>query len=125
MEENKHAELEKTQNSEEIIKEEKIEIDPDFSDIDKKTMKNNYIIVGILYFVVIVFSILLVIGIKNQKDTVKEKIDSDKEINDNIEKESKDEIEAPEVPEKDENKEDNILKPNNNKDNELNVFDQI
>ena len=61
MEENKNIEIEQAQNNEEIIKEETAldqevveEIDSDFADINKEEMKKNYIIIGILYFVVII-----------------------------------------------------------------------
>lgn len=146
MEENKNIELEQDQNNEEIIKEglaleQEIleEIDSDFADINKEEMKKNYIIIGILYFVVIILSILLVIGIKNQKDTVKDKIDSDKEVNDKVEEEKKEDSVLPEenleqniipneTPKEETLEENNIPNTNNNRDElngELNILDQI
>lgn len=142
MEENKNIEIEQAQNNEEIIKEETAldqevveEIDSDFVDINKEEMKKNYIIIGILYFVVIILSILLVLGIKNQKDTVKDKIDSDKETNDKVE-ENNGEIVVPEEkpeeniipdekPEEEPQKENDTPNTNNNNSNELNILDQI
>lgn len=146
MEENKNIELEQNQNNEEIIKEKSDleqeiieEIDSDFADINKEEMKKNYIIIGILYFVVIILSILLVLGIKNQKDTVKDKIDSDKETNDKVE-ENNGEIVVPEekpeeniipdeIPEEEPQKENVMPNTNNNNKNELNdelnILDQI
>ena len=134
MEENKNNEIEQTQNNEEInieeqtsaAQEEVEEIDSEFVDIDKDTMKKNYIIIGILYLVVIILSILLVIGIKNQKDTVKDKINNDKEINNKVEEDQKEEFVPNESP-KEEQKEENIVPDtNNNKENDkLNILDQI
>lgn len=133
MEDNKNFELEQNQNNEEMVKEEvasieqKEEIDADFIDIDKDEMKKKYIIIGILYFIVIILSIFLVIGIKNQKDTVKDKIDNDKEINEKVEEEKNDSVITEETP-KDEEKEDNNIPDtnnNNNNNNELNILDQI
>ena len=144
MEENKNIELEQNQNNEEIIKEKSDleqeiieEIDSDFADINKEEMKKNYIIIGILYFVVIILSILLVIGIKNQKDTVKDKIDNDKEVNDKVEEENSKESVIPDdkpkeniVPEeipKGETIEENVIPDTNNDelDEGLNILDQI
>ena len=43
----------------------------EFADIDKKSNNKNYIvIVVILYIVVIILIALLVLGLKNQKDTI-------------------------------------------------------
>lgn len=50
------------------------EVDNDFVDINKKSKYNIYIIVCILYLFVIILSILLIIGIKNQKDVIKNNI---------------------------------------------------
>lgn len=121
MEENKNVELGLTQNNVETIQEEAYSIeqeqlDSDFVDIDKEEMKKNYIIISVLYFVVVILFILLVIGIKKQKDTVKDKIDSEKEINEKAQ-EKNEEIIIPEV-------EENII-PDSNNSNELNILDQV
>ena len=49
-------------------------IDNDFVDIAKENNNTIYIIVGILYFIVIILSIFLIIGVKNQKDVVEDNI---------------------------------------------------
>lgn len=60
--------------------EKNIEIDKDFSDIDEKNKYKDYIIVGVLYILVIILSILFIIGIKNQKDVIKNNIKNDNDI---------------------------------------------
>lgn len=119
MEENKNIEVEeKVQET----------VDEDFADIDKETIKKNYIIVGILYFVVVILSILLVIGIKNQKDTIKDKIDNNKENTEEKEDNIKENVEEDEVVIPNETpKEENIPNTDNNekKDDELSILDQI
>lgn len=113
MEDNKKVQIEKKQQK----------IDSDFIDIDKDAMKKNYVIVAILYFIVIILFILLVFGIKNQKDIVKDKINNDKEINNNFNSEKKDEQEIQQKPEEE------VPAPEtNNKtesDDKLNILDQI
>lgn len=52
-------------------------IDTEFTDIEKLNKHKKYVIVGILYIIVIILSIFLVIGIKNQKDTVKNNIEKE------------------------------------------------
>ena len=110
MEENKNIESEEV---EEII-------DEDFEDIDKDKMKKNYIIVGILYLLVIILSVLLILGIKNQKDTVKDKIDDNKAVIENKEQNKKEETNE---------SEESILPDLNsnieNSDEQLNILDQI
>ena len=134
MEENKNIDI--VQTNEEIINEEFAstkqevaeEIDSDFSDINKEEMKKNYIIIAILYFVVIILSILLVLGIKNQKDTVKDKIDSNKEVNDKLEQEKNEEVVIPEEIPKNQTPEEIIIPDinnNNGLNDELNILDQI
>lgn len=138
MEENKNVEIEQTKTNEEINKKEVIltepeemvqEIDSDFADIDKDSMKKIYIIVGILYLVVVILSVLLVIGIKNQKDTIKDKIDNNSGVNEKIDEENNDEVVIPEeTPKDNQPKEDIVPDTNNNKnelDDELNILDQI
>ena len=63
------------------MEERNTEIDKDFSDIDEKNKYKDYIIVGILYILVIILSILFIIGIKNQKDVIKNNIKNDNEEN--------------------------------------------
>ncbi|MBQ2946746.1 MAG: hypothetical protein IJE04_02730 [Bacilli bacterium] len=134
MEENKNVEI--VQNNKEIMNEEFAstqqevaeEIDSDFSDINKEEMKKNYIIIAILYFVVIILFILLVLGIKNQKDTVKDKIDSNKEVNDKLEQEKNEEVVIPEERPKNQTPEEIIIPDinnNNGLNDELNILDQI
>lgn len=80
MEENKNIKIEEKPNNEEVLEETlKEAIDEDFMDIDKESMKKNYIIIAILYLFVLILSILLFLGIKNQKATVKDKIDNKEE----------------------------------------------
>ena len=135
MEENKNIEIEQNDNNEETAvekqtlepnsfeqKEEIEEIDSEFLNIDKDVMKKNYIIVGILYFIVVILSILLIIGIKNQKDTIKDKIDNDNKINEKLEEETNDEFVVPEETPKEEPQKENII-PETNDD--LNILDQI
>ena len=91
MEENKNVELEQNQNSDETTVTENLQnieevselqktefneddIDEEFLDIDKEEMKKNYIIISILYVIVIILSVLLILGLKNQKDIVKNNI---------------------------------------------------
>jgi len=50
------------------------DIDTDFTDINKENKYKIHIIVAILYVVVIILSILLILGLKNQKDIVKNNI---------------------------------------------------
>lgn len=59
---------------------EKENIDKEFTDINKGIENKNYIIVIILYIVVAILSVFLILGIKNQKDTVKDNIDSNEQI---------------------------------------------
>lgn len=48
------------------------DVDTEFADINKESKKKIYTIVGILYIIVIILSILLFVGIKNQKEVVKD-----------------------------------------------------
>ena len=50
------------------------DIDTEFIDINKESKYKNYVIVGILYLIVIILSIFLIIGLKNQKEIVEENI---------------------------------------------------
>ena len=59
---------------------EKENIDKEFTDIDKGIENKNYIIVIILYVIVAILSVFLILGIKNQKDTVKDNINNEKPI---------------------------------------------
>ena len=59
---------------------EKENIDKEFTDIDKGIENKNYIIVIILYVIVAVLSVFLILGIKNQKDTVKDNINDEEPI---------------------------------------------
>lgn len=61
-------------------------IDNEFTDINKESKSKPYIIVGILYLLVIILSILLIIGLKHQKDTINNSIDNTK-TNDNVNQE--------------------------------------
>jgi len=56
------------------------QIDTEFTDIEKESKYKNYIIVIILYIIVIMLSILLIYGIKNQKDELKDNINNEKNI---------------------------------------------
>lgn len=63
-------------------------LDTEFVDINKESKYKDYIIVGILYVAVIILSIFLILGIKNQKDIVKNNIKEEKVTNtveDNLE----------------------------------------
>lgn len=53
-----------------------INTDSEFTDINKENPYKNYIIVGILYIIVIILSILLIIGIRNQRQMVENNIDT-------------------------------------------------
>ena len=59
---------------------EKENIDKEFTDINKGIENKNYIIVIILYIVVAILYVFFILGIKNQKDTVKDNIDSNEQI---------------------------------------------
>ena len=66
----------------------KKDIDTEFTDIDKESKYKDYIIVGILYFVVAILFVFLILGIKNQKDVVKNDIEEN--IQTEIKEEDKD-----------------------------------
>lgn len=66
------------------MKNENNNIDKEFTDIDKEKINKTYIIVGFLYLLVIILSIFLILGIKNQKDTVKDNISKDEQIEDEL-----------------------------------------
>lgn len=96
------------------------DIDTEFTDIEKESKYKNYIIVGILYLIVVILSIFLIIGIKNQKDTVKENINNE---DNTIETDQKENI-------NDTNTDDNIdisTDESNNSSfiNEFEILDQI
>ena len=53
---------------------EQYEIDNEFIEIEKKDYRYVYIVVAFLYLIIIVLSIFLILGLKKQKDTVKNSI---------------------------------------------------
>ena len=67
---------------------EKENVDKEFTDIDKENNNKNYIIVGILYVIVIILSIFLILGIKNQKDIVKDNINNEKKTQESLQNKS-------------------------------------
>lgn len=96
-------------------KEKNEEVLEDFKDIQSKSKNKDYIIVAILYLLVIVLSIFFVIGLKNQKDTVKDNINDKNNVQDN----------NPTIPDNttQDNGDDNNLEPpiQDNENNDLDI----
>lgn len=56
------------------------DVDTDFTDINKEKNYKSYIIVGILYVIAIILFILLIFGLKNQKNIVGNNFDTKNDI---------------------------------------------
>ena len=59
-------------------------IDTEFTDIAKENLNKNYITVGILYVIVIILTIFLILGIKNQKDIVTDNISNEEQLEESL-----------------------------------------
>lgn len=70
------------------MKNENKNIDTEFIDIVKENNNKSYIIVGILYVAIIILSVFLVLGIKNQKDVIKDNLKEEKVEESNMEEEN-------------------------------------
>lgn len=55
----------------------------EFKEEKKESKNKSYVIVGVLYAIVIILSVFLYLGLKHQKQVVKDNLDK-KEINDSI-----------------------------------------
>ena len=60
-------------------------IDNEFTDINKESKSKPYVVVIILYIIVIILTILLIFGLKHQKDTVDNAINETNKIPENNE----------------------------------------
>lgn len=66
------------------MKEKNKVVEQEFLDINKENKYKDYIIVGILYVIVIILCVFLVLGIKNQKEEIKNNInDNNQTVEDN------------------------------------------
>ena len=79
------------------------DIDTEFTEINEENKNKTYIIVGILYGVIFILSIILVMGLKNQKDVVEDNINRQPQVENKNEENN--------------NKEDNLLEEENNINN--------
>lgn len=52
-------------------------IDNEFTDINKESKSKPYVIVGILYLLVIILSVILILGLKHQKDTINDSMSNE------------------------------------------------
>ena len=56
------------------------DIDNDFSDVNEDSKYKPYIISTILYIIVIIMVIILIFGLKNQKEIINENIETQNQI---------------------------------------------